>query len=562
MKKNNLPDYDIAVIGGGASGLYCAWRMLLEGLTYSAKFRKWEKARGSLKVALFEGSNRIGGRILSAKAPGLPNIVVEIGGMRYVSSQTYVKSLVENKFKLPTHQQAVTEPNNIVNLRGKKLRVADLSDPKVLPYNLSQDEIDWLNKSTQNTADNFLGYAVLKMFPDILKHHGPKLRAYLNKQKINGTPLYKHGFWNLAANQLSHEAYRLAVTTVGYDCLGFNTNAVDAICEYFDFTPGVSYHLLDAGYDSLFWTMQGEFQKAGGEVITDKWLEGFDEGQLPGKSKGVVLQFKGERKTRTARAVVLAMPKRSLELLEQKGPVLDPKKAPHVRFMMNAVAPIHLYKMFIAYEKPWWEKGGVTEGRSLTDIPIRQCYYWGTEGKQKNGDSKNTNSLIMAYNDALSADFWGGLRDIPLAPGDIKTESIHGKFRRKKMPFALSSVKQNEWDKRLQGNWKICEAPHVMVAEMHRQLKIMHGVTDAPEPLEAAFMDWGDDPYGGAVHFWNPGYKSTDILHKMIQPVENFPCYVCGEAYSTGQTWVEGAFQTAELVLRKFDIPDPKWLSK
>jgi hypothetical protein len=230
--------------------------------------------------------------------------------------------------------------------------------------------------------------------------------------------------------------------------------------------------------------------------------------------------------------------------------------------MMNAVEPIHLYKMFIAYEQPWWEKEGVKEGRSLTDIPIRQCYYWGTEGKQKNSDPQNTNSLIMAYNDALSSDFWGGLRDIPLGPGDIKTESLHGKFRRKKMPFALSSVKQNEWDKRLQSNWKICEAPQAMVAEMHRQLQIMHGVTDAPEPLEAAFMDWGDDPYGGAVHFWNPGYKSTDILHSMIQPVENFPCYICGEAYSTGQTWVEGAFQTAELVLRKFDIPDAKWLTK
>ena len=61
-------------------------------------------------------------------------------------------------------------------------------------------------------------------------------------------------------------------------------------------------------------------------MITAKWLESFDQVQLPDKSKGVALQFKGERKTRTARAVVLAMPKRSLELLEQKGPVLDPKK--------------------------------------------------------------------------------------------------------------------------------------------------------------------------------------------------------------------------------------------
>lgn len=560
MKKKNLPDYDIAVVGGGASGIYTAWRMLLDGPKSSAKLKKWQQERGKLKIAVFEGSDRIGGRVLSAKAPGLPNVVCEIGGMRYVSSQRYVTALVENKLKLPRHEQAVTESANIAFLRGKRLKVGDLGDPSKLPYNLDPDEIKWLKAG--NTADNFLGFAVQKIFPNITKYSGDKLRAYLNKQKINGVPLYKIGFWNLVATQLSHEAYSVAVTTVGYDCLGFNTNAVDAICEYFDFTPGVKYYLLDAGYDSVIWTMQQEFEKGGGDVIMGKWLESFDQEKLADGSKGVALQFKDEKKKRTARAIVLAMPKRSIELLAQKGPVLDPEKAPHVRFMLNAVEPIHLYKMFIAYERPWWEKQGVKEGRSLTDIPVRQCYYWGVESRQKNGDKKNNNAILMVYNDALSSDFWGGLRHIPLGPGDVKTESSTHKFKRQKMPFAVTRAAQNPWDKQLHANWKLCEAPKAMVEEMHRELQILHGVSNAPEPLEAAFMDWGDDPYGGAVHFWNPGYNSTKILQDMIQPVGDFPCYVCGEAYSTGQTWVEGALQTAELVLRKFNIPDPKWLNK
>src|SRR5580765_150009 len=119
--ENTLPDYDIAIIGGGASGIYAAWRLLLEGTDHSEKLRKWKKERGSLKIAVFEGSKRIGGRVLSAKAPGLPNLVCEIGGMRFVSSQQLIQGLVLNKLKLTTHEQIVDDPHNLVMLRGKYL---------------------------------------------------------------------------------------------------------------------------------------------------------------------------------------------------------------------------------------------------------------------------------------------------------------------------------------------------------------------------------------------------------------------------------------------------------
>ncbi|SFQ09359.1 flavin monoamine oxidase family protein [Parafilimonas terrae] len=557
----NLPDYDIAIVGGGTSGIYTAWRMLLEADS-SPKLKGWKEKRGRLKIGIFEKSKRIGGRILSAKAPGLPDVVCEIGGMRFVSSQQLVQGLVQNKLKLPVHEQTVDDPHNIILLRGKYLRESQLSDPDVLPYQFTDEETQWLKSGNNNAGSNFLGYAIEKLLPDILKHIGPGLRDYLDAQKIDGIPLYKHGFWNVIAPYLSHEAYRIAVTTVGYDCLGFNTNAVDAICEYFDFTPGVKYYLLNEGYESVFWTLQKQFVQHGGEVIMQKSLTSFNSAALADGSTGVSLHFENETQPVSARAVVLAMPRRSLELLEQKGPVLDPQIAPHFQFLLNSVAPIHLYKMFIAYNEPWWEKEGVTAGRSLTDIPIRQCYYWGTEGKQQGADPNNTNAILMVYNDALSSDFWGGLRHIPLGPGDAKLEDSPLAFKPKTNLLHTAAVKQNEWDNRLNANWKKCVAPKAMVKEMHRQLMILHNVTDAPEPLEAAFVDWGDDPFGGAVHFWNPGYQSSEILQKMIQPVEDFPCYICGEAYSTNQTWVEGALQTAELVLRKFDISEPDWITK
>src|ERR1700675_1753650 len=92
------PDYDIAIVGGGVSGIYCGWRLLTAKPGNSGPLKGWARENGKLKVAVFEGSDRIGGRLLSARPPGFTgSTTCEIGGMRYVSSQTLVRSLVENE---------------------------------------------------------------------------------------------------------------------------------------------------------------------------------------------------------------------------------------------------------------------------------------------------------------------------------------------------------------------------------------------------------------------------------------------------------------------------------
>jgi monoamine oxidase len=367
---------------------------------------------------------------------------------------------------------------------------------------------------------------------------------------------------------MSPDAYAVARTLVGYDCLGSNANAVDLITEYFDFTPTVKYYLFNQGYDSVPWTLEKRFKEAGGEVVQEAWVAGFDQTTLDDGSTGVILHFRGDRPPVTARAIILGMPRRSLELLQREGPVFDPAKAPHVQSMLSSVRAIPLYKLFLAYEYPWWNAVGVSQGRSLTDTPVRQLYYWPIDPSAAKPPSTGK-ALLMAYNDATNVDFWEGL-------SGAKTPSMHHRaalehFRKiapgvrlfeTKLSASTTGAATSPYSKRLRQNWDNHKAPHEMVMEMHRQVKRMHNIQYAPHPIDAAYMDWSVDPYGGGVHFWNRGYKSWEILEQITQPVADFPCYICGEAYSTNQTWVEGALQTAEIVLQKhLGLGKPAWVT-
>lgn len=544
----NRPEFrDVAIVGGGISGVYTAFRLLGADLSKSALLRKWAEASGGkLSVSVLETSQRIGGRLLSARPPGAPHVVCELGGMRYMSSQTLVKSLVENELHLPTKPQIVDRPENLAYLRGRRLRHGQLTDSKVVPYDL-----DW-NERGQDPS-GLMGTAMAQVIPGITSVTGAALRSLLDGFVLDGKPLYEHGFWNVVARAMSREAYALSTATVGYDSLGANGNAVDQTFEYFDFTPTTTYSLLFDGYETVPWQLRDRFVAAGGKVELGTTLRSFDAATLPDGTQGVLLQFR-DRPPLLTRALVLAMPQRSLRLLDQTGPVLTNAG---VQEMIDSVFPVGLFKMFLAYPFPWWESVGVTEGRSLTDIMVRQCYYWGVEGRQPGADPQNTNAVLMAYDDMSNVLFWGGLRGYTRLAAMLAANQNP----RRKARFFADRLTSNGVTPE-EANWRTNRAPEIMVAEMHRELVEMHGLRYAPEPYAAAYRDWSDDPYGGGVHFWNVGFNSTEVMNRMTQPLEGFPCYICGEAYSQGQTWAEGALQTAELVLQqRFGLPPPPWVN-
>ena len=515
---------DVAIVGGGVSGIYCAWRL--------------KQAKPDWDIALFESSNRIGGRLLSVIPPNMPNVYCELGGMRYTSLQPTIKSLVQ-MLGLKTRAFTGAIDENIAYLRRHHLRIKDLKDSSQLPYHLTQTEcaLADFNPTT------LLRFAIDQLVPGATSLTGEALEALLKDFQLDRKHLHEFGFWNLLSRAISSEAYRFIFDCSGYDTIGLNWNALNTILLNFrDFGKQVEYRALVHGYESVPRKLHEMFEHEEGTVKFKHHLLSFTQNSHTGKMDLVfghgTEEPYAEQVQVQADHLILAMPRRSLQGI--KSPLLT-----RISKLIRSVTPVPLFKMFVCYPGPWWRAAGVSKGQSVTDLPLRQCYYWGVEGEQQDigVDPKNRNAVLLAtYDDSRYVRFWAGLRYGDTVPGYPE-----GKGR---LP-----VEHAKWNEHL--------ASVAMTEEIDRQLKEMHGLKYAPPFTSAVYKDWGKKPFGGGVNFWKIGQESGVIMKKMIHPVGGARMYVCGEAYSENQGWVEGALETAEKVLQDhFDLPRPEWLEQ
>lgn len=537
---NSLADYDIAVIGGGVSGIYAAWRLITANPHEVIIDGHSGNQPNKLRVAVFEGSHRVGGRLLSASHDALPGVRCELGGMRFLSSQKRIKALVK---KLGLGAREMNMTGNIAFLRGKYLSWQDLNNPDLLPYKLENQEKQWIR---ENGAGALMTSAVRQLLPKIGELHGEQLYNYLKTAEFEGKPLFKWGFRDLLTRIMSSEALSLAMATGGFDALGENANAVDLIVENTDFIPGTTFFLLKDGFESVPWALQEKFEQAGGKVVFGHWLSHFEVVPGAGGTR-IKLKFNGGCDAITVRALVLAMPQHCLKLLLSSFSVAAKENQDRFASLFDSVESIPLFKMFILYPRPWWQEIRMHEknicvGRSYTDGPVRQCWYWNSIGC----GNTDSNAMIMAYCDMSSVQFWERFR-----PKDAGRLSISEQ---------CNNARPAEFvERRLLQNWSNHQVPSAMLNEMHRQLLMLHGVGNqhVPGPIAGAYKDWCDEPYGCAVHYWNRGVKSWELADVITKPIRDVDCYICGEAYSTNQTWVEGALETADRVLRHFGLAPP-----
>jgi hypothetical protein len=534
------PVLDVAIVGGGVSGIYSGWRLL--------------STKKAQQVALFEGSGRLGGRLLTLIPPGIPNARVEVGGMRFTSAHLRVAGLVQ-QLGLAVQDFSVYEPQNIAFIRGKRLRSQDLTDASKLPYQLLPDERD------PGFLGNVTAAAAQRALRVVLGKDVPATDVTSTWLKVGATGLYEGSHLYdvtlryLMLRAVSLEAFKLAEDSSGYDSILFTWNAADGFpWNLADYGRQVSYFHVTDGYERVPLEMARRFEEMGGAVHMRHRLAGFDQVERGGSTLIEMHFDDGSKAGRTvlARSIVLAMPRRSLELLEQRGAVLDPSHK-RVHELIASVTPIPLFKMAICYPYPWWQTiapvavpgtGGpqmmqITQGQSVTDLPLRQCYYWAV-------DQATQNAVVLIYDDGQDLDFWATLRD-PKASAPFE-----GNAPKHANPLGFSP-------------WKDFPAPSAMVNEAHRQLVRMHGVedrSDIPAPYAAAYRDWGEDPYGGGANFWHLHVRSDEVGAAIIQPRPPVRAYICGEAYSHGQGWVEGALETTDLVLQQgFGVQPPPWLA-
>jgi monoamine oxidase len=558
----DLPDAletDVAIVGGGCSGVYSGWRLLAGEYTTGSR---------PASVTIFELSDRFGGRLDSVVLPGM-QIAGELGGMRYLSSQEIVTTLIETEFELDYVDFSMGDPaTHFFYMRGQRFKAdawteAQKNDQKFeTRYFMNGDDVGF----TADQLFNKIIYDVLTKDPWFMQNYGstvsqtdywtydinltsqdwdavkPVVRYNFPGSPYDGMRINEFGFWNLIADQVGSEGYEFLSVAGGYYSNTINWNAAESMPNMVgDFTGGtVSYKTISGGYDQICYAVAQAFlEQPGSAAYGEAQLVTFDK--LPeGSPRRYRLVFDQRGITRQvfADSIILAMPRRSLELLDQDNFFFNPLMHPELQEAMASTIIQPSFKLLMGFEYPWWKQDfGATAGESITDLPMRQCYYFGT-------DPDDSHSLFLAsYNDMRTVPFWAVLEGHPELFEPRATKFAAMEDLEAIQPF---------------------QATRVMVDEAMRQVRELHGMgpEQIPDPYVTWFKDWGEDPFGGGYHAWDARVDVENVMKFMRQPFPDEAIHVVGEAYSDQQGWVEGAFCVAEhLVQDHYGVTWPSWLN-
>jgi len=484
---------DLAVVGAGTAGLYCAWRAATQGVG---------------RVALFEGSSRLGGRILTVVPDGATTLRGELGGIALMSGHELLMGLVE-QLGLEREPLRGGDPHDLLYLRGHRLTAADWGNLEAVPYDLAPQE-------RGRTPEQLLADAVEKVVPDA-RRLDPRLWGEVKRGlALGGRPLSEIGLWNLVRELVSEEAFRLMADAGSFRPQFENWNAAEALPDLCaDWPEGSRYERLRDGYEALPIALADGVRAAGGEIRVGHRLRAIEaDGPRGGLSLGFDIEG-ASTATVAARRVVLALPQAGLAELIPQTPFAGDAG---FRRDLESVYAIPLFHLLLAYERPWWGELGIETGRSATDLPVQSCFYFGSE-------PSGASLAMVGYSSADAIGFWDAFLAPAGAPGAPDPQA----------------------------------PPPEMLAEVTRQLSTLHGI-GVPDPYWALLMDWRGMPFGGASHRWAVGTRSWEVIPRMRRPLPGLGLHICGEAWSDCQGWVEGGLRSAERVLQdELGMQPPEW---
>lgn len=507
---------DVAIVGGGVSGCYCAYRL-------AQAHPEWD-------IGLFEASDRFGGRLWSVPIAGSQEAPAEMGGMFVSDKHATLYPLITDELKLKLNP--VRWSHRLQYLRDEYLNDEAYGKEGAVPFRVEASEKNKRPVKLLVQALCTVAPGLEDLWPLNPKASPAATYDRLRLVRHQGRPLYQWGFWNVLSDVISNEAYNLLLATIGLGSIFRNANALESIWTMLrNIDPSQSYYRIAGGYQQLpIALLQGA--KDAVNINSGHRLVA-----LTHNGKRFKLRFEtgfGEI-TKKADKVILALPRRAVQLVE-----LDEAMFSDVRQFkrnLDAVLSAPACKLFMSFDEAWWDRSQY--GPSLldsndvavayTDLPMRQCFYFGKPKK-----SEGPAVLMAAYTDDTATSFWAGL-----ACGDDDSFSNPAEHR---------ADQEALW----------CSKPVVNAAL--KQLGAMHHDEPPPAPTGALFVDWGRDPYGGAWHDWAPNIRSWRIGPKVRRPNKDLDLFICGEAYSQRQGWVEGALNSAEMVLAQLGLKPPRWL--
>ncbi len=527
---------EILIVGAGVAGLYCAWRLL--------------KINPHTKIALLDLLDRTGGRLDTdvVHIRDLDGKLVEVkdeeGGMRF---NTSMQELFQLLFDLDLCKDIVTfgmsTPNNRYCVRGHSFTFGEAA---------ADNNAIWgkLYKLAPAEQSKSPGDIIAAVYAAILAENNRVAPAnptpeFWREFRLNftyaGIPLYHWGLWSLLrAFGLTEECIDMLTDTVGFQgpFLSANVNAGEAYQILMDFPKDPRFFSLNKGFATLPDTLREKLVKMGAKI------------HLNTQATSVVREAHGftvHARTHAgatafhAHKVILALPAEAMAKLFGASPALNAEGDP-VRLLENigSVEGMRLCKVNFYYREAWWRDGlsgqpSVSYGGSFTSLPMGSAYVFAPI----NGEPEEGPAALTIYCDFNRTNFWEQLQ----STGPKFTSPLQEEYNRAK-PQVLFA------------------ASEAIVAEAANQLKALFKTLYVPRPVLTSFRLWsGDRQFGHAYHQWVRFADDRRVMDEIANPVPDV--YVCNEAYSDSQGWVNGSLRSAEIILTRFFglealVPDPK----
>lgn len=502
---------DIVVVGAGMAGLYFTWRML--------------KHKPGTRIVILEMLDRPGGRLDTDLVLIDGKLVKnEEGGMRFVEGMTnlmwLLKTLNLSKDIMPFN---MGDDNNIYYLRGRRFTFGEMDRNPDLwgtRYFLADKEKHLQpNMVLQGVFEAVLaqnGIAPKSWYPET-PEDWQKVRLQF---KYRGVPLYQWGFWALLVDYgISQECLQMIEDSMGF--LAFYDQKVNAGVGFQtmgDFDKLPNYLTLRPGYETLSDTLVKQIVAMGGRILLSHHVDGFDV-DPNNKNLFDVRAHVNLLKTHfLCPQLVLALPSRPLEILSAQCPPL--RDNGQLMADITSVTTMPLTKINLFFEERWWfDRYKIAAGGSFTDLPMGQFYcYWPIV----DGDDKGPASMTI-YCDFDRTTYWEELQNMgkPFAPGNGLAQPRH---------TTAASV--------------------FVVEQAMRQLAEFFGDSALPVPLLSTYVRWGSPEFGDGDHSWVIGADDKAIAARLMNPIPG-KLYICGEAYSDEQAWVDGALRSTENVLQQ-----------
>lgn len=547
--------YDIAIIGAGISGLYCAWRLL--------------ENDGSLKIAIVERLNRTGGRLDTDIIDFGDGVRVreEEGGMRFnygmheLMNLIKVMGLCDKIVKFP---MGSANDTNRFFLRGHNFTLAEA----VAGGNMIWSELYDLRIEEQGLSPTQI---VTVAFDTILYENGltqapgepPEFWTNLRElAKWKGRALNEWQLWGLLRDMnYSEECIQMLTETIGFaGPFKSMANAGDALQILADFPIDPQYFTFAEGFSSLPNAVDQRLEDNHADnidIMLSTNVDSIDQDdgyvlsltQAPCQLNSSPVIPGGMSKSLRARKLIVAAATKGMEDLFVQSPAL--RSAPDAQQLWDNIHSslgMKLLKINLYFDSPWWansmiQRPPVQFGPSFTGLPINAIYpFYALSEKERiltGGDADDQSSppirgdaaaALTIYCDFNNTNFWHGLQNIgPMFTSKMQEE------QNTKVPQTLFGASQ------------------AVVDEARKQIGALFGVNYVPTPVLTSYRLWdGQEDFEYAYHQWRLNVKDRKVRAYLAAPREDL--HFCNEAISDMHGWVNGSLRSVNLVLESMGL--------